>query len=67
MLKNLNQPTNIYLLVSDANAPRPLYGVDTSNWKYSDWDVDEKRKKVADSILLAEDSSIATELKDVKT
>lgn len=43
-------------MVGNANAPTPLYDVDTSEWKDSDWKTEANLKKVADSIYMAMDS-----------
>ncbi len=43
---------NLYLFVSDANAPLPLYDIDTSSWSDAQWANPENVERVAKSIFL---------------
>ena len=51
----MDEQHNIYLMVSDANAPSTLYDVDVSNWTEADWAVEDNVKKVARSIYMYND------------
>ena len=53
-------------MVGNANAPTPLYDVDTTNWRDSDWSNSENLKKVADSIYMAMDSDFFKPIEDIE-
>lgn len=53
IFRKVNDPVNTYLMVSDANAPTPLYDVDTTSWTDDDWA--SRSAEVAGSLYLAKD------------
>lgn len=66
-LKSVKDPTNIYIMVSDANVPKPLYDVDVSSWTDEDWGDEENRKLVAYSLFAAKDSELMDFIKSRNT
>ena len=63
ILTRYSPQTDIFLMVGNANAPTPLYDVDTSNWD-SEWNNESNLKKVADSIYMAMDSDFFKPIED---
>lgn len=52
-------------MVSDANAPRPLYKVDVSEWSDTDWET--RKEEIAKSIYMPNNSFLHNAVKNVQT
>lgn len=61
-----SNPYNTYLLVSDANAPTPMYDIDTSTWQDEDWNNEANIFNISSSLFLGASSSFFDEIKDIK-
>lgn len=61
-MSNLKDTFNTYLFVSDANAPVPMYQVDTDDWNTDDWGDPTKVETVSKSMFLWQDWLIFDDL-----
>ena len=61
-MRKIGNVVNTYVMVGNANAPTPLYDVDTSTWTDDDWSNSENLKKVADSLYLNNDNELFNDI-----
>lgn len=62
----LDEPFNTYMFVSDANAPVPVYDIDTSDKDDAWWEDKGNALSVANSLFLYQDSSLFDAIGDVE-
>lgn len=62
----LDEPFNTYMFVSDANAPVPVYDIDTSDKDDAWWEDKDNALSVANSLFLYQDSKLFDVIGDVR-
>lgn len=62
----LDEPFNTYMFVSDANAPVPVYDIDTSDKDDAWWEDKDNALSVANSLFLGQDYMLFKEIKNVE-